>query len=132
MAVLSLVQANCAGNPDPAIKLQVVESKPKLKKDGTPKKICQNKQKGKKSEVYHLEIEDMKKITAYFRDNEKWLTGITFPSSVKICDMPIFLPSIAFFIVIYLLLRPYSLILISTPAGSSIFIKESTVFADGL
>jgi integrase len=84
MAVLSLVQANCAGNPDPAIKLQVVESKPKLKKDGTPKKICQNKQKGKKSEVYHLEIEDMKKITAYFRDNEKWLCYMIFVLS---CNM---------------------------------------------
>lgn len=84
MAVLSLVQANCAGNPDPAIKLRVVESKPKLKKDGTPKKICQNKQKGKKSEVYHLEIEDMKKITAYFRDNEKWLCYMIFVLS---CNM---------------------------------------------
>lgn len=84
MAVLSLVQANCAGNPDQAIKLQVVESKPKLKKDGTPKKICQNKQKGKKSEVYHLEIEDMKKITAYFRDNEKWLCYMIFVLS---CNM---------------------------------------------
>lgn len=84
MAVLSLVQANCAGNPDPAIKLHVVESRPKLKKDGTPKKICQNKQKGKKSEVYHLEIEDMKKITAYFRDNEKWLCYMIFVLS---CNM---------------------------------------------
>ena len=84
MAVLSLVQANCAGNSDPAIKLQVVDSKPKLKKDGTPKKICQNKQKGKKSEVYHLEIEDMKKITAYFRDNEKWLCYMIFVLS---CNM---------------------------------------------
>lgn len=84
MSVLSLVQANGVCNPDLAIKLQVVESRPKLKKDGTPKKICQNKQKGKKSEVCHLEIEDMKKITAYFRDNEKWLCYMIFVLS---CNM---------------------------------------------
>lgn len=84
MAVLSLVQANRTGDLDSEVRLQVVENRPKLKKDGTPKKISQNKQKGKKSEVYHLEIEDMKKITAYFRDNEKWLCYLIFVLS---CNM---------------------------------------------
>ena len=84
MAVLSLVQASGIIEQSPAIKLQVVENRPKMKKDGTPKKISQNKQKGKKSEVYHLEIEDMKRITAYFRDNEKWLCYMIFVLS---CNM---------------------------------------------
>lgn len=56
----------------------------KLKKDGTPKKICQNKKKGKSSEVDHLEIEDMRKIAAYFRENEKWLPYLAFVLS---CNM---------------------------------------------
>lgn len=60
------------------------DNEPKLKKDGTPKKICQNKKKGKKSEVYPLEIEDMKKITAYFLANEKWLCYLVFVLS---CNM---------------------------------------------
>lgn len=84
MAVLSLFQESGIIEQSPAIKFQVVENRPKLKKDGTPKKISQNKQKGKKSEVYHLEIEDMKKITAYFRDNEKWLCYMIFVLS---CNM---------------------------------------------
>lgn len=84
MAVLSLFQESGIIEQSPAIKFQVVENRPKLKKDGTPKKISKNKQKGKKSEVYHLEIEDMKKITAYFRDNEKWLCYMIFVLS---CNM---------------------------------------------
>lgn len=56
----------------------------KLKKDGTPKIISQNKKKGKKSEVYHLEVEDMKKIAKYFLDKELWLCYLTFVLS---CNM---------------------------------------------
>lgn len=44
----------------------------KLKLDGTPKIICQNKLKGRKSEVYAFEVEDLKKILAYFRDLKMW------------------------------------------------------------
>lgn len=57
----------------------------KLKKDGTQKKICcHNKQKGKKSEVYPFEIEDMKKMTEYFSNNEMWLHYMMFVLS---CNM---------------------------------------------
>lgn len=45
-----------------------------LKKDGTPKIItCNNKKKGKKSEVYTLELDDMRKLLRYFADNELWI-----------------------------------------------------------
>ena len=57
---------------------------PKLKKDGTPKKISQNKKKGRSSEVFHLEIEDMKKMISYFRDKEQWLPYLIFVLS---CNM---------------------------------------------
>ena len=55
------------------------QSQPKLKKDGTPKIICSgNKKKGKKSEVYHFEIDDMKKVINYFADNNKWIYYLLF------------------------------------------------------
>lgn len=89
MAVVSLSQMNSVG-----IATQIINFEPdtkeseikeiKLKKDGTPKKICSNKKKGKKSEVYHIQIEDMKKITTYFVDNEKWLCYLIFVLS---CNM---------------------------------------------
>lgn len=56
----------------------------KLKKDGTVKKTCQNKKKGKSSTVDHLEIEDMRKIAGYFRENDKWLPYLAFVLS---CNM---------------------------------------------
>lgn len=57
----------------------------KLKKDGTEKIICcGNKKKGKKSEVYPFEIEDMKKITEYFSANGMWLHYMMFVLS---CNM---------------------------------------------
>lgn len=56
-----------------------------LRKDGTQKKICcYNKQKGKKSEVYPFEIEDMKKMTEYFYGNGMWLHYMMFVLS---CNM---------------------------------------------
>lgn len=56
-----------------------------LKKDGTQKKICcHNKKKGKKSEVYPFEIEDMKKMTEYFSNNNMWLHYMMFVLS---CNM---------------------------------------------
>lgn len=56
-----------------------------LKKDGTQKKICSfNKKKGKKSEVYPFEIEDMRKMTEFFSSNEMWLHYMMFVLS---CNM---------------------------------------------
>lgn len=62
----------------------VQPQQPKLKKDGTEKKICQNKQKGKKSEVYAFEVSDIKKMIAYFSENEMWLQYMMFVLS---CNM---------------------------------------------
>lgn len=62
----------------------IEEDAPKLKKDGTPKKVSQNKQKGKKSEVYPIEIEDMKKLIAYFKENYMWEHYLIFVLS---CNM---------------------------------------------
>ena len=55
-----------------------------LRKDGMEKNIVNNKKKGKKSEVYPFEIEDMKKIMAYFKDNEMWVQYMLFVLS---CNM---------------------------------------------
>lgn len=56
----------------------------KLKKDGTPKNIKCNKLKGKKSEVYPFEIQDIKKMMDYFKKNELWLHYLIFVLS---CNM---------------------------------------------
>lgn len=50
----------------------------KYKKDGTPKKIVCNKKKGRKSEVYPFQIEDLKKMIDYFTKNEMWLHYLAF------------------------------------------------------
>lgn len=50
----------------------------KLKKDGTPKNIKCNKKKGKKSEVYPFEINDIKKMITYFETNEMWVQYLIF------------------------------------------------------
>ena len=50
----------------------------KLKKDGTPKNIRSNKEKGKKSEVYPFEIQDIKKMISYFEKNEMWVQYLIF------------------------------------------------------
>ena len=55
----------------------------KLKKDGTPKVIICNKKKGRKSEVYPFQIEDMRKMMAYFYDNEMWQCYLIFVLSVN-------------------------------------------------
>lgn len=54
------------------------DNAPKLKKDGTPKKTCQNKKKGEKSEVYALKVEDLKAILSYFEENQKWIHYLLF------------------------------------------------------
>lgn len=60
------------------------QNPPKLKKDGTPKNIKCNKVKGRKSEVYPFEIQDIKKIMDYFKENELWLHYLIFVLS---CNM---------------------------------------------
>ena len=55
-----------------------VQSQPKLKKDGTPKNILQNKKQDKKTEVFAFPISDIKKITKYFIENEKWQHYLIF------------------------------------------------------
>lgn len=60
---------------------------PKLKKDGTPKnnaRDLRNKPKGTSSMVEPLEIEDMKKLMAYFQEKEQWLPYLIFVLS---CNM---------------------------------------------
>lgn len=56
---------------------------PKLKKDGTPKRIKCNKKKGKKSEVYPFQIPDIRKIMDYFIENQKWEHYLVFMISLN-------------------------------------------------
>ena len=37
-----------------------------------------NKKKGRKSEVYPFQLEDMKKMITYFEENERWLPYLLF------------------------------------------------------
>lgn len=60
------------------------KQQPKLKKDGTPKNIVCNKKKGKKSEVFPIEIPDIKKLMNYFAENEMWQHYLIFVVS---CNM---------------------------------------------
>ena len=56
-----------------------------LRKDGTEKTICcNNKKRGKKSEVFPFETEDMKKIIAYFESNNMWLHYLCFVLSLNL------------------------------------------------
>lgn len=57
---------------------------PQLKKDGTPKNFVCNKKKGKKSEVYAIEISDIKKLMDFFYQNEMWQCYLIFVLS---CNM---------------------------------------------
>lgn len=57
---------------------------PKLKKNGAPKNIICNKKKGKKSEVYAIEIPDIKKLMNFFYQNEMWQHYLIFVLS---CNM---------------------------------------------
>lgn len=56
----------------------------KIKKDGTPKNIKSNAQKGKKSEVFYFKIDDANKILHYFEDKEMWLHYLLFALSVNL------------------------------------------------
>lgn len=44
----------------------------------TPQKKVGNKKKGTKSEVMPFEVEDIKKVLAYFKENEKWTHYLLF------------------------------------------------------
>ena len=82
------MNANTVRMVSPLFESQVIEFVPskeqKLKKDGTPKNVSCNKKKGKKSEVYPFQIEDMKKMIEYFADNEMWQCYLIFVVS---CNM---------------------------------------------
>lgn len=56
----------------------------KYKKDGTPKNVKCNKKKGRKSEVYPFQVEDIKKMTSYFKDNEMWQCYLIFIIGVNL------------------------------------------------
>lgn len=55
----------------------------KLKKDGTPKKVQCNKKKGRKSEVFPFQIEDTKKMIAYFEEKNMWTHYLLFVMSLN-------------------------------------------------
>ena len=61
-----------------------VQSQPKLKKDGTPKKFVQNKQRGKKSEVYPIQVSDIRRFMDYFETNKKWECYLIFVISCNL------------------------------------------------
>jgi len=50
----------------------------KLRKDGTPKIIVQNKKRGRKSEVYPFSVQDLKLMHKYFADHEWWIHYLLF------------------------------------------------------
>ena len=81
------MNANTVRTVSPLFESQVIEfvpsKEPKLKKDGTPKNTKNNKQRGKKSEVYPFQIEDLRKMTVYFHDNEMWQCYLIFVLSTN-------------------------------------------------
>ena len=56
----------------------------KLRKDGQPKTIVNNKKKGRKSEVYPFTVQDMKRMVDYLKDNQMWTHYLLFVLS---CNM---------------------------------------------
>ena len=66
-------QAGCPAKDNVLYLHKKQENTVKLRKDGTPKKICQNKKKGRKSEVYAFEAEDMRRMLRYFEEHEQWI-----------------------------------------------------------
>lgn len=49
----------------------------------SPQIVHSNKKKGKKSEVYAFEIEDIKKIIGYFESNKMWIHYLVFVMSLN-------------------------------------------------
>jgi len=56
---------------------------PKLKKDGSVKNIKCNKKRGRKSEVYPFQIEDIKKMILYFDENNMDIHKLLFIMSLN-------------------------------------------------
>lgn len=61
-----------------------VQSQPKLKKDGTPKIIVQNKKRGRKSEVYPIQVSDIRRFMDWFESNKKWECYLIFVISCNL------------------------------------------------
>lgn len=57
---------------DAPVEQEESKEQPKLKKDGTPKRVKCNKKRGKKSEVYPIQIGDIRRIMDWFVNNQKW------------------------------------------------------------
>ena len=60
------------------------QSQPKLKKDGTPKIIVQNKKRGRKSEVYPIQVSDIRRFMDWFESNKKWECYLIFVISCNL------------------------------------------------
>ena len=54
------------------------KNEPKLRKDGEVKQTACHKKAGTKSEVYALDIQDMKKLIAWFESHNKWIQYLAF------------------------------------------------------
>lgn len=61
-----------------------VQSQPKLKKDGTPKIIVQNKKRGRKSEVYPIQVSDIRRFMDWFESKKKWECYLIFVISCNL------------------------------------------------
>lgn len=71
--------------PFPEPNLSVISNEPlDMKKVEASKDIRNNKKKGKKSEVFPFQIEDIKKIISYFETNGKWIYCLLFILSLNI------------------------------------------------
>ena len=60
------------------------QSQPKLKKDGMPKIIVQNKKRGRKSEVYPIQASDIRRFMDWFESNKKWECYLIFVISCNL------------------------------------------------
>ena len=66
-----------------SIVIPFTDSKTRLKKDGTPKNIKCNKVKGRKSEVYPFQVNDIKKMLDYFEKHNMWQHYLIFVISIN-------------------------------------------------
>ena len=56
----------------------------KKKKDGMPKIIVQNKKRGRKSEVYPIQVSDIRRFMDWFESNKKWECYLIFVISCNL------------------------------------------------
>lgn len=64
--------------PNQEFYMEAPAEQPKLKKDGTPKRVKCNKQRGKKSEVYPIQVSDIRRFMDWFADHGKWECYLAF------------------------------------------------------